>query len=154
MVVKTLNSTNTAQYIQGGSDGNTGLDATYIRQSGSTYNIAAGGGFATGGVVNTNPHIISYVFSGTGVTNQDKLKFYIDGSGQTLTYITNVGTTTNALLDYVFLGVSYTGAPAGTTQFFYNGFLFDVLAYSRALSPSELQSVQQYLSNKWNIPLL
>ena len=154
MVVRSLDSTKTAQYIQGGQDGNTGLNDTYIRQSGSTYNIAVGGGFATGGVVNTNSHILSYVFSGTGVTNQDKLKFYIDGSGQTLNYITNVGTTTNAVLDYVFLGVSYTLVAAGTTQFFYNGFLFDVLAYSRALPPAELQNIQTFLSNKWNIPLL
>jgi hypothetical protein len=153
MVVKTLNSTNTAQYIQGGSDGNTGLNATYIGQSGSTYNIAVGGGFATGGVVNTSPHIISYVFSGNGATNQDKLKFYIDGSEQTLTYTTNVGTTTDALLDYVFLGVSYTAVAAGVPQFYYNGFLFDVLAYSRALTPTELQAVQTFLSNKWNIPI-
>jgi hypothetical protein len=71
-----------------------------------------------------------------------------------LNYLTNVGTITNASLDYVFMGVSYTGAPAGTEQFFYNGFLFDVLAYSRALTPTELQNVQTFLSNKWNIPLL
>jgi len=112
-----------------------------------------GGGFATGGVVNTNPHILSYVFSGTATGNTDRLKFYIDGSGQTLNYITNVGTITNPLLDYVFMGVSYTGAASGTAQFFYNGFLFDVLAYSRALSPTELQNVHRFLSNKWNIPI-
>ena len=153
MVVRSLNSTVTAQYIQGGSDGNTGLDASYLRQSASTYNIAVGGGFATGGVVNTNSHILSYVFSGTGVSNEDRLKFYIDGSGQTLTYLTNVGTLTNALIDYLFLGVSYTSAPNGNEQFYYNGFLFDVLAYSRALSSTELQNVQTFLSNKWNIPL-
>ena len=153
VVAKTLNSSNTAQYIQGGQDGNTGLDATYIRQSGSTYNIAAGGGFATGGVVDANPHILSYVFSGTATGNSDRLKFYKDGVEQSLTFVTNVGTTTNSLLDYVFMGVSYTNAPAGTTQFFYNGFLLDVLAYSRALPPSELSAVQSYLSNKWNIPI-
>ena len=83
----------------------------------------------------------------------DKLKFYIDGSEQTLTYTTNVGTTTDALLDYVFLGVSYTAVAAGLPQFYYNGFLFDVLAYSRALSFAEIQIVQTFLSNKWNIPI-
>ena len=154
MVVKTLNSSSTAQYIQGGEDGNTGLNATYLRQSGSTYNIAVGGGFATGGVVNTNPHILSYVFSGTATNNSDRLKFYIDGSGQTLTFTTNMGTITDSTLGYVFLGVSYTSSVAGTTQFFYNGFLFDILIYSRALDPSELQAIQSSLSNKWNIPLL
>jgi hypothetical protein len=154
VVVKTLNTTNTAQYIQGGEDGNTGLNESFIRQSGSTYNIATAGGFATGGVVDLNPHILSYVFSGTATTNSDKLKFYKDGAEQSLTFITNVGTTTNTLLNYIFMGVSYTGAPAGSTQFFYNGFLFDVLAYSRALSSFELSAVQSYLSNKWNIPLI
>ena len=154
LVAKSLNSSATSQYIQGGIDGNTGLNASYIRQSGSTYNVAVGGGFATGGVVDTNPHILSYVFSGTGVSNQDKLQFRIDGSGQTLNYITNVGTTTAINLTYLFLGVSYTSATAGSTQFFYNGFLFDVLVYSRALSSSELNAIESYLSNKWAIPLL
>jgi hypothetical protein len=153
MVVKTLNTTSTAQYIQGGSDGNTGLDATYIRQSGSTYDLAVGGGFATGGVVDGNPHILSYVFSGTATGNSNRLKFYKDGTEQTLTFTTNIGTTTNALIDYVFLGVSYTSAAAGVPQFYYNGFLFDVLAYSRALTSSELSTVQSFLSNKWNIPI-
>ena len=102
----------------------------------------------------TNPRIISYVFSGTATGNTNRLKFYINGQEQTLTFLTNVGTLTNALIDYMFLGVSYTSAASGTPQFFYNGFLFDVLAYSRALPPSELNSVQTYLSNKWNIPLV
>lgn len=151
MVVKSLNPTYTGQYIQGGGYGNTGLEETYLRQSGSTYNLAVGGGFATGGVVDTNPHILTYVFSGSAVGNSDRLKFYKDGDQQTLTFITNIGTTTSSLLDYLFLGVSYT--VSGNTQFFYNGFLLDVLIYSRALSPSEINTVQNYLSNKWNISI-
>jgi hypothetical protein len=156
LVAKTLNSTTTQQYVQGGEDNNTGLNSIYIRQSGSTYNIAAGGGFATGGVVDTNPHILSYVFDGSATGDSNRLKFYKDGDEQTLSFLTSVGTTTSSLVNYLFMGVSYTEAPpaAGSTQFWYNGFLFDVLAYSRTLTPSELSAIQSYLSNKWNIPLV
>lgn len=153
IVARTLNTGTTQQYIQGGEDGNTGLDASYIRQSGGTYNLAIANGFATGGTVNNSSHILTLLFNGGGSTNSDKLKFYIDGSQQSLTFINNVGTTTSSLIDYIFLGVSYTNVTSGAAQYYYNGFLFDVLAYSRALTTSEISTVHTYLSNKWNIPI-
>lgn len=153
VVARTLNTSATQQYIQGGEDGNTGLDASYIRQSGGTYNLSIAGGFATGGTVNNSSHILTLLFNGSGLTNSDKLKFYIDGSQQSLTFINNVGTTTSSLIDYIFLGVSYTNVASGVAQYYYNGFLFDVLAYSRTLMTSELSTVHTYLSNKWNIPI-
>ena len=156
LVVKSLNSSATGQYIQGGEDGNTGLDSVFIRQSGGTYNIAEAGGFGVvaGTPVDLNPHILSLVFSGSGVNDAERLKFRIDGSEQSLAFTSSVGTTTNALTTYLYLGVSYTGASSGVTQYFYNGFIFDVLVYSRALTTSELDSVESYLSNKWNISLV
>ena len=75
----------------------------------------------------------------------------MNGTLQSLGFVSNVGTTTSSLVNYLFLGVSYTGAPAGSPQFYYNGFLFDVLVYSRALSTSELNNTNKYLSTKWGI---
>ena len=156
LVAKSLNTGITAQYIQGGEDQNTGLNAVYLRQSGGTYNVAEAGGFAvvSGTTVDLNPHIFSIVFSGTAIGDSNRLKFRIDGSDQSLAFTSSVGTTTSPLTNIVFLGVSYTSVTAGVQQYFYNGYLFDVLAYSRALSESELDSVELYLSNKWNIPLV
>jgi len=153
MVAKTLNTTLTGQYIQAGEDGNTGLDAVYVRQSGGTYNLAFGGGYATGGVVDGGPHILSLTFNGQLSGNDNRLKFRIDGSDQTLTFTSNVGTTSSSLINYIFLGVSYSNQPAGVTQYWYNGLLFDILVYSRALTDSELQTIENYLSNKWCITL-
>ena len=75
IVAKTLDTSRTAQYIQAGEDGNTGLDDTYIRQSGGTYNIALGGGFATGSVVDGGIHILTVRFDGTQTGNSNRLKF-------------------------------------------------------------------------------
>jgi len=156
VVAKSLNTSSAEQYIQGGEDGNTGLNSVFIRQSGGTYNIAEGGGFAVvaGSPVDTNSHILSVVFSGTGVNDAERLRFRIDGSDQSLAFTSSVGTTTSPLTDYIFLGVSYTSVPSGIEQYFYSGYIFDVLVYSRALTPFELDSVESYLSNKWNIPLV
>ena len=156
VVARVLNTATTEQYIQGGQDGNTGLNSVYLRQSGGTYNVAEAGGLGvvSGTPVDINPHIFSIVFSGSGTSNADRLKFRIDSVEQTMTFPSNVGTTTSSLTNYIFMGVSYTPQAAGTEQYYYNGFLFDVLVYSRALSPSELDAIESYLSNKWNIPLL
>lgn len=156
IVAKSLNSSATGQYIQGGEDQNTGLNSVFLRQSGGTYNVAEAGGFAAvnGTPVDTNPHILTIVFSGTGLTDSDRLKFRIDSVEQSMAYLSPVGTTTSSLTTYAFMGVSYTPVTAGTEQYFYNGFLMDVLVYSRALTSFELDSIEIYLSNKWNIPLL
>lgn len=156
VVARVLNSGTTEQYIQGGEDGNTGLNSVFLRQSGGTYNVAEAGGFGvvSGTPVDLDPHIFSIVFSGTGTSNSDRLKFRIDSVEQSMTFTSNVGTNTSPLTDYVFLGVSYTTNVSGIEQFYYNGFLFDVLVYSRALSSSELNAIESYLSNKWAIPLL
>jgi len=151
LVAKSLNSSATGQYLQGGQDGNTGIFESFLRQSGGTYDIAVGGGRATGGTVDTDPHIFSIVFSGSASSNNDKLQFRIDSSGQTLTFTNSPNATTSGLINYLFMGVSYTTAVSGVEQYFYNGLLFDVLIYSRALNSSELTDVENYLANKWGL---
>ena len=151
VVAKSLNPSSTGQYIQGGEDGNTGLDEVFIRQSGGTYDIRTAFGGATGGVVDGNTHILTTVFSGSGVSNSDRLKFRIDSCEQTLSFNSSISATTSSLTDYVFMGVSYSNAVSGVEQYYYNGFIFDVLVYSRALSVTELTTVENYLSNKWSI---
>jgi len=155
IVVRSLNPTADSQYIQGGEDGNTGLNSLFIRQSGGTYNIAEAGGFALSGgqPVDENPHILSVVYSGTGSNDAERLKFRIDGVEQGLAFTSPVDTQTSPLTTYAFMGVSYTTQVSGNEQYFYNGFIFDVLVYSRALPPSELNSVETYLSNKWAITI-
>jgi hypothetical protein len=151
VVAKSLSPSSTGQYIQGGEDGNTGLDEVFIRQSGGTYDIRTAFGSATGGVVDGNTHILTTVFSGSGTNNSDRLKFRIDSCEQTLSFNSSISATTSSLTDYVFMGVSYSNAVSGVEQYYYNGFIFDVLVYSRALTVSELTVVENYLSGKWSI---
>jgi len=91
------------------------------------------------------------VFSGSGTNNSDRLKFRIDSCEQTLSFNSPISATTSSLTDYVFMGVSYSNAVSGVEQYYYNGFIFDVLVYSRALTVSELTVVENYLSGKWSI---
>ena len=82
---------------------------------------------------------------------KDRLKFRIDGCEQQLTFTNNVSGTTNPLIDYVYFGVSYTPDVAGVEQYFYNGFLFDILIYRRALDNSELSLVENFIAGKWGL---
>ena len=69
---------------------------------GGTYNVALAGGFASGGIVDNKAHVIMLVFNGGGTNNSDRLKLIIDGVEQTLTFTSNVGTLTSAIITYVF----------------------------------------------------
>lgn len=81
----------------------------------------------------TNWHHVALVFDGSQTGNANRLKAYVDGTQETLTFNGTVGTTTTSdttPFNIGQIGVDYT-----------YGMIDDVWLYSRALSGSEIQEL-------------
>lgn len=114
---------------------------------GSTGVITVGGAgaTATSSTIDTNYHIHTLVFDGTQTGNSNRLKHRMDGVEKTLTFTGTVGATANANTTYLYLGTD----TAGTNDF--DGYLSEVIVYTKTLPSSEITNTEIYLKNKWNI---
>jgi hypothetical protein len=74
------------------------------------------------------------------------------GFVQPSSFISSVGTlsTQNFLVNQAVLGTRGAGL-IGDQQWYYSGFIHEVLQYNRALTFVERQQVESYLLSKWNI---
>jgi prepilin-type N-terminal cleavage/methylation domain-containing protein len=88
---------------------------------------------------NGSPFILDTVFNGTGNV------IYLNGLGGT-----GYGITTNFLIDSLRVGCKFSTAPA----YFFNGYIAEVIIYSRALNTEERKSVEAYLSKKYAIKVV
>jgi len=98
-------------------------------------------------IADTNPHIWTMVFDGTQPTDDLKLRLFKDGTQENLNFLSPVGSLTDPAIDSLYIGVDRVGV--SNFQYYYSGFLFEVLLYSRVLPPSELDALHLYLDNKW-----
>jgi hypothetical protein len=137
----------TQQFITSGI-GSQSVNNSNLRVSGGTFLVGAADGIGqTSPIADTNPHMWSIVFDGSGITNSDKLKFYIDGLEEPLDYLSNVGEVTDPSIDSFYIGVDRVGV--SNFQYYYSGFMFEVLLWTRTLTDSELSATHNYLINKW-----
>ena len=137
----------TQQFITSGI-GSQSVNNSNLRVSGGTFVVGAADGIGqTSPIADTNPHMWSIVFDGSGITNSDKLKFYIDGLEEPLDYLSNVGEVTDPSIDSFYIGVDRVGV--SNFQYYYSGFMFEVLLWTRTLTDSELSATHNYLINKW-----
>jgi hypothetical protein len=83
------------------------------------------------------------VYDGTQGSNATRLKLYLDGVGQTLTYGATIPTVLST-------GAGYdVGRPQGTNLAYWDGRIAEVIVYARTLSPSERLAVEGYLKTKY-----
>jgi hypothetical protein len=82
--------------------------------------------------LNTWTHL-SYVFDGLGSTNAERLKLYINGVEQTLSYSGTIPTTLPSNSENFVLG-----APSSLTNDFFNGTLDDVRIWTTARTAAEI----------------
>jgi prepilin-type N-terminal cleavage/methylation domain-containing protein len=85
---------------------------------------------------NGSPYILDTVFSGT--TNI----IYLNGVASA-----GYSITTNFLIDSLRVGCKFSTAPA----YFFNGYIAEIIIYSRALNTEERKAVEGYLSKKYSI---
>src|SRR3989344_4096532 len=90
----------------------------------------------------TNWHHVVMVFDGTQSTNPTRLKGYLDGVEQTLSFLGTIGSTTSAGAT----GNLFIGALNATEGMFYtNGTIDEVRIWNRSLTADEVS--QLYMSN-------
>jgi len=88
---------------------------------------------------NATPYILDTVFNGTSQS------LYLNGSASAAYSI-----TTNFTIDSLRVGCKYSNAPA----YFFNGYIAEVIVYSRALNTEERRAVEAYLSKKYSIKVV
>jgi len=149
-VGKTLNAAINQQVVQGVVKSGVSYTATNqydIFISGSSgYKVAMASGSAIANVTpDTQWHVHTLVFDGTQTGNSNRLKYRIDGLERTLTFQTNVSSSTSANINAVLVG---TDASLNND---YNGYAGELLLYTKALNSTEISNTEAYLFNKWNI---
>lgn len=121
--------------------------------NGTNWSIGQGAGTGTVTVTNdtTKFHMYGMVYDGTQSTNAGKLQFRYDKAGKTLTFTGTVGTTTGSPAYFFFGGDARN---SGTfSKLYMNGYIGEVLIWTRSLSASEISSVELYLNQKWGLGL-
>lgn len=80
------------------------------------------------------------------IQNNKRLKFRINGVAQSLTFSSNVGATTSASATGLFVGGD--SQPVSNP---FNGYIAEMMIWTRALTFTEQLSVESYLAEKWAI---
>jgi hypothetical protein len=124
--------------------------------NGTNWTVGQGAGSGTVTVTNdtTKFHIYGLVFDGNQTGNANRLQFRYDKSGKTLTFSGTVGANTGSPAYWFFGGDNRSSAVNATFASTYmNGYMGEVLIWTRALSSAELGAVELYLNTKWNLGL-
>lgn len=124
-----------------------------IFHNGTNWGVATSGGTGISTVTGdtTNFRIFGLIYDGTQTTNADRLKFRYAGTNRSLSFTGTVGSTTSATAKYWNIGASSSVINVVGDQNFYNGYMCEVMMWTRALSNSEILGVEQYLKNHWLI---
>jgi hypothetical protein len=150
ILVSKLGTTSNQIFMQAGAAASAAgsRNEVLVRVSSSNWQIGMGGGLGntTGVTVDTSAHIHTVVFDGTLTGNSERLKYYQDGLQRTLNFTVNAGTTTSSDTSIIFMGEN-----SGDTEDL-NGYLLEVLIYTKAISAAERRRTHDYLFAKWGIP--
>jgi hypothetical protein len=149
-VGKTNSTISNQQVIQGiikSGASYTSINGYSLYVSGSYgYSVAMADGNANIQTsLDTNFHIHTLIFDGNQTGNSNRFKYRIDGVQQTLTFTTNVNTTTSATVNGILFGTD-----ANLNNDFL-GYMGEVLLYTKTLTSTELSNTENYLKTKWGI---
>lgn len=124
--------------------------------SGAYWQVGAGGGLAT--AQSTTISTSSWtqhgmIFDGSqtnanvGIQNSLRLVYRYNKAQQVLTYSANVGAQTSNTASVMYIGGNNRNIPRS----FMDGYLGEVLMWTRALNAQEIAQVESYISTKWGI---
>lgn len=126
-------------------------DSNGISYDGTNMRVGIGGVVGTTSTFNkdtSNCHIFGMLFDGSLSGNEERLKFRIDGVEQSLSFSGTVGTTTGSGDSYLFFGGENR---SGVTLGFMDGYIGEVMIFTRSLNIAERLGVESYLKNKWGV---
>jgi len=120
----------------------------------STWGVETAGGRAKSTFAGdtSNYYYMGQILDGTQVNgditvqNNARLRMRINGAQQSLTFSTNVGTTTSPSATGLFVGAD---SQPVTNPF--SGYIGEILIWTRTLNTSEILAIETYLSDKWSI---
>ena len=130
----------------------TGATNFGIWWNGTDWNIGqSAGNYANVALTNdtTKFHTYGLIYNGAATGNANRLQFRYDKAATTLTYTGTVTANTGSI-NYFFFGGNNraVGDTAGT---FMNGYIGEVLIWTRTLNSSEILAAETYIANKWAI---
>ena len=125
---------------------NSGATEFYYDSTAGAFTLEAAGGTGVSTVTNDASafHIHTFAFDGTQSTNADSLKYRYDKTDVALTFTGTVGDTMATGNITLFMG-NANGAN------FYTGDIAEFLIFTKALTPTQIQNVENYLSTKWGL---
>lgn len=101
-------------------------------------------------------HIYGLIYDGTKSTNLDKVDFIYDlyEKSVSMTFTGTIGTTTGTPA-YWFFGGDNRGSSVNATftSKYMDGYIGEVMVWTRALNHAEQTSVENYLNTKWKLGL-
>lgn len=120
--------------------------------SGTKWAVETGGAVAVSDATSdtTNFHYLGMLFDGTktdaNTTTQNNLRvrFRYDGVQRPLTFSVNANTTTSAAANTLNVGADDAGN-AG----YLNGYICEMMIWTRTLSDLEVSQVENYIKKKW-----
>lgn len=131
---------------------NTGGFSFFISSSNWTAETAGGVAVSDSGVDTTNFHYMGMIFDGSQTDanqttqNNLRLKLRYDGAQKNLTFSANPGTATSGSANTLNVGADDSGSAN-----FFNGYLGEIMIWTRTLSTTEITQVETYLKNKWGL---
>lgn len=122
--------------------------------SGTNWAVETGGAIAVSNQVSntTNYAYMGMIFDGTQTNanitlqNNARVKFRYNGIQEALTFSTNANATTSATANTLNVGADDAGN-AG----YLNGYIGELMIWTRTLSATEISQVETYLKTKWGI---
>lgn len=103
----------------------------------------------------TKFHIYGFVFDGSQTGNANRVKFRYERAEKTLTFTGTIPASTGTASDYFYFGGNNRSGVAGgaLSNTFMDGYIGEVLIWTRTLSSSEIVTVESYLNSKWGLAL-
>lgn len=124
--------------------------------SGVYWQVGAGGGLATAQstTINTGAWTMhgmifdgSYTNANQALQNAGRMVYRYNKADQTLTFSANPGTQTSNTATVMYIG----GNNRTTPKSYMDGYLGEVMIWTRTLNATEISQVEAYLSSKWGI---
>lgn len=138
VVSKLLNTTG-VQYVS-----TTNTNDLRLFSDGTSMNVGMAGGVGTvASEADTNWHVHSVIFDGTGADNDARLVYRKDKSAKGLTFTGTIGTTTQVTNNVFVMGNDYTKTMG------MEGYIAEMVFFKKTLTSAEIQNVENYLTNKW-----
>jgi hypothetical protein len=115
-----------------------------VTNGGALFVVGPGSDYANfNSGIGTSPVIITIIYDGTGQTNADRLKMYLNGGQKSLAFTGTIPATTPAC-DTILLGSRYSGVGL-------NGYLPIHLIYQDALSTQHRERLERFYGSKYGI---